>query len=361
MGKNEVEKILTENFPDIKNRELWIFGAGNTASLYYNGLIRLQEEGFYIEGYIDNDSNKWNHLFNGKKIFSLQSLTDKKDKICILICSIQSKVFCSIKKQLFEMGFNCFYHIDEVIFKFHKSEMLQVYDLLADEESKNIYEILTRERMCCNGGRLPVDIKKQYFALPPFMLENSKEVYVDCGAYVGDTIEQYLWIRQGVFHKIIGFEPDEKNHLAMLHRVKRLELEWGIEKNAIEIYNKGVSDKNSKGRINRYDVNNGLGSKLDNDVEGKENFIVALDGFLKEPYSFLKADIESWEYKMLIGAAEGIKKYKPLLAICIYHNAVDFYEIPLLVHKLVPEYKLAVRHHSYSLAETVLYAWMPDD
>ena len=64
---------------------------------------------------------------------------------------------------------------------------------------------------------------------------------------------------------------------------------------------------------------------------------------------------------MLIGASKGIKEYMPLLAICIYHNAVDFYEIPLLIHSLVPEYKLAVRHHSYTLADTVLYAWLPNN
>lgn len=74
--------------------------------------------------------------------------------------------------------------------------------------------------------------------------------------------------------------------------------------------------------------------------------------------SFLKADIESYEYQMLLGAEKGIKKFRPLLAVCIYHNAVDFYSVILLIKKMVPEYHFAVRHHSENLDETVLYAWI---
>ena len=361
MSRENIEKVLMENITDIKNKEIWIFGAGNTASLYYNGLLRLEKEGFYIEGYIDNDSNKWNQSFNGKKIVSLCSLQHKRDKVCVLICSIQKNVVSAIKKQLFDEGFSFFFNIDEVIFKQHKEKILQVYDLLSDEESKRIYEFLIQERMACSGQILPVDWQDPYFALPPFLIENPKEVFIDCGAYVGDTIERYIWKRNGVFNKIIGFEPDIKNLEAMKHRLKRLRSEWGLRDSSIEIFNKGVADKNVQGNVIRYEANNGLGSKIEATGQGINNFIISLDDFLHEPYSFLKADIESWEYKMLIGASKGIKEYMPLLAICIYHNAVDFYEIPLLIHSLVPEYKLAVRHHSYTLADTVLYAWLPNN
>lgn len=85
---------------------------------------------------------------------------------------------------------------------------------------------------------------------------------------------------------------------------------------------------------------------------------VKLDEFLTEPYSFLKADIESYEYQMLLGAEKSIRKFKPLLAVCIYHNAVDFYSIPILVKQILPEYRLAIRHHKDTLGETVLYAWV---
>lgn len=356
MTRKDVEKMLVEDFPEIENKELWIFGAGNTAALYHNGLVRLEKEGFYITGYIDNDERKWGKKWNNKDVVSIETLKNRKSDICILICSIQSRVVSSISIQLSDDGFT-YYHIDEVIFKLHKEEILQVYDLL-DSESKKIYEILLKERMCCEGIQLPVDVNEQYFALRPFMISSPGEVFVDCGAFVGDTIERYIWKRDGVFKKIIGFEPDEKNFSAMHYRVKRLNQEWGLNENIIEIYEKGVGDREICGRVERYEDNHGLGSKIVNTDEG-DNTVIALDEFIKQPYSFLKADIESWEYKLLQGAQGGIKSNKPLLAICIYHNAVDFYQVPLLIHKMVPEYTLAIRHHSHTLAETVLYAWVP--
>lgn len=61
---------------------------------------------------------------------------------------------------------------------------------------------------------------------------------------------------------------------------------------------------------------------------------------------------------MLIGAMQSIREYSPNLAICIYHNVVDFYQIQMLIHEINPNYKVIIRHHSYNLAETILYAWI---
>ena len=106
-------------------------------------------------------------------------------------------------------------------------------------------------------------------------------------------------------------------------------------------------------------MNNGLGSKIVQGVasEGESIKIVALDDVLDEDIDFLKADIESYEYKMLLGAEKTIRRCRPNIAVCIYHNSTDFYSVPLLVHKMMPDAKLAVRHHSNTLADTVLYAF----
>lgn len=72
--------------------------------------------------------------------------------------------------------------------------------------------------------------------------------------------------------------------------------------------------------------------------------------------TFIKMDIEGSELKALMGAKETIRKYKPKLAICLYHKKEDILEIPLYVKELLPEYKLYIRHHCNKHGETVLYA-----
>lgn len=117
--------------------------------------------------------------------------------------------------------------------------------------------------------------------------------------------------------------------------------------------------------VSKYSDNNGIGSKIiaDSTSASPESVVkmVSIDSFLadrEDRVSFIKADIESYEYNMLRGARETINKYKPRMAVCIYHNPTDVYSIPLLLKELNPEYKLALRHHSYNMDDTVLYAYM---
>ena len=58
MSRESFCNILKRDAPNYEGKELWIFGAGMTANLYFNGLKRLEKEGFFIQGYIDNKSGK---------------------------------------------------------------------------------------------------------------------------------------------------------------------------------------------------------------------------------------------------------------------------------------------------------------
>ena len=47
---------------------------------------------------------------------------------------------------------------------------------------------------------------------------------------------------------------------------------------------------------------------------------------------------------------------KPVLGICLYHKFSDLWTIPLYIKKIVPEYKIYIRHHTDIYLETVCYA-----
>lgn len=100
----------------------------------------------------------------------------------------------------------------------------------------------------------------------------------------------------------------------------------------------------------------------------KENGMVSTDGdgviravsidkrLAGERVTFIKMDIEGSEMEALSGCADTVRRCRPKLAICVYHKSEDVVEIPRKVLEMNPEYKLYLRHYSYSDTETVLYA-----
>lgn len=251
--------------------------------------------------------------------------------------------------------------MEEAILKNHANEILEIYDSLYDEKSKNIYANLAFCRITGNSPDFDLFSYNQYFCWNEFTAKDTGTIFVDCGAYVGDSMEQYIWYKQGVVDKIICFEPDQKNLAALYKRIGRLKNEWNLTDEQVTVLPYGLSNKKLYGKMLHNAKNNGLGSSIMQNKEGKDGDsieITTIDNIINENIGYLKADIEGFEYNMLRGAARLIQNCKPCISVCIYHNSTDFYSVPLLVKKMMPDANIVVRHHSNNLSETVLYAWV---
>jgi hypothetical protein len=71
-------------------------------------------------------------------------------------------------------------------------------------------------------------------------------------------------------------------------------------------------------------------------------------------------DIEGSEPSAVAGAAELLRKEKPVLALCLYHRTEHLWQIPTQLHSIVPEYKLYLRRYAEDWWEQVCYAVPPD-
>lgn len=354
--KEKIKGLLSVDIPE--NKKIYIWGTGNTTALYQEGLARIDLD---IVGYGDNNSSKWGTEAFGKRVFSPDEIKADKENALVLIASPQPNVIEAVGRQMDEMDVE-WMHIDKYILTSHKDEVLKAVELFDDDHSKELYAELID---CRINGRYPDPKYKtdnQYFCIPEFCMYSPNEVFADIGAFVGDSLEKYIWEKEGAFKKILAVEPDPQNIRAMNFRIERLKKEWSLSDDKIEIYPYGVGDKSEVRFVERYDGNNGFGSKIVSD--GSDNTdevkIISIDDLIKDSRikpDIIKADIESYEYKMLKGAAGSIKEIKPKLAICIYHNIVDFYSIPIMIRKLNPDYVLTLRHHTYGLSDTVLYAF----
>ena len=112
-----------------------------------------------------------------------------------------------------------------------------------------------------------------------------------------------------------------------------------------------------------YYVDKGPASTVSTVAAGNGDKVVkskTIDALVKEKQlqkvDFIKLDIEGAEPYALKGAAETIRKFKPKLAIAIYHSISDFVTIPEYIRSLCPEYKLYLGHYTIYDEETLIYA-----
>jgi FkbM family methyltransferase len=92
--------------------------------------------------------------------------------------------------------------------------------------------------------------------------------------------------------------------------------------------------------------------------------ILSIDALVRDrnlaSVDFIKMDIEGSELDALKGAEATIRKFRPKLAVCIYHGANDYITIPQYIDDLGLGYRFYIEHHTIFLEETVLFA-VPED
>jgi FkbM family methyltransferase len=71
---------------------------------------------------------------------------------------------------------------------------------------------------------------------------------------------------------------------------------------------------------------------------------------------FIKLDVEGSELAALQGAQNSLKRWRPKLAISLYHRPEDFFSLSLWLASLELGYSFFLDHHSIHNEETVLYS-----
>lgn len=354
--KDEINNNLI--FQSQNSRQIIIFGAGRLGEVAYSQLCnsKMSEN---IVAFCDNE--KMGKSVCGGRIPCLAPCDILQfDNPFVLIAVVHAK---AIEKQLNDMEIDNMRYDKYVLLK-NIQAVYKTYETLNDIISKETYLEILKYKLFRTGK---LDCEKfyrlnQYFCVKPFeQTSDSKEIFIDCGAYVGDTLEQFIWKRAGIFKKIYAFEPDENNFKALNIRVNRLKSEWRLD-DKIECIQCGIGEKCEE-KFFKSDTQENFGLHFVNDDDNceKQN-IVSLDAFFDKKetrrVTFIKADIEGYERQMLLGARNIIEENLPKLAICIYHNPEDLYTIPLLIKSFSNRYKMDIRKHAYDDSEIVLYCYV---
>lgn len=367
-----------------------IFGAGELAANVCHKLTR-PAVGIKIHCCCDNDTRKWGKTFFGVPCLSLPELLAMKDEVTVLIVT----GYChEIYPQLKQAGIPKLYvlnkeHLilyadalmrrlcDESEFGRLRDQIVTLMDLLADEESRRTAATVIRNWFTFSPFEqdyLNINVPDQYFPADIFQLSD-REVFVDLGAYDGKNTFDFIERSGKHFLAAYAFEMDQRNFGRMTDAFEKdvdgsaysvrevlspadmgsaIAASRASERagGAVFLCNFGVGSKNEKIRY----CSLFQGSAIDADGECTAEIARIDDILAGQAITLLKMDIEGAEMNALEGASATIRRWKPKIAACVYHNPDHMLQIPPFLKNLVPDYRLFFRHHTNTDLETVCYA-----
>lgn len=336
-------------------KNIVLFGAGLSGITILN---YLRKNGVEPCAFCDNNQVKVGQKIQGLEVLSFSKLQrDFKDSVIVISCD----AYREITDQLVHAAFRPtqIYFIDprwvrrpegeREYIENHLYDFEESYHLLEDQKSKDVFISLLNYKISHELKYIESIADDGMYFDKDLIRFKPDWTFLDVGAYNGDTLLEFVDACEGNYGKVICLEPNEENVRALEKVIREKAL------HNVEIFPVGASDKK---QILSFDTGSNIASRVSE--EGTESVhCETIDTICMGNYSsvdMIKMDIEGSEYYALKGAEAVIKKYHPILAVCVYHKMDDFFRLPLLIKQLYPGYKLYFRQYELSAEETVCYA-----
>jgi FkbM family methyltransferase len=358
--------------PHIDRSEFILYGAGQTGNLVVEKLRAIEVKPL---SFADNTAGKNGTLQLGVPVVTLDKIKETYGiDACIIVTIFNPSIdYKAIKGRLEAEGFrnvysflDLFYLLPDLFLPYyqydnpwniarHKEDLLAAFELFKEERSQQVFfsNLIFRLKLAYEE-LLPGD-HGQYFPEDLFpQKENSRPIYIDCGAFDGDTIKTFIRKHRS-YSKVYAYEPDDNNFTRLTSYVTGLDQE--ASRNII-LFKMGVSDQHG---FERFSSNNSMGSSLS---EHGDTIIqtISLDEILCTPLAesgqdvFIKFDIEGEEEPAIMGCRNIIARNVPNLAVSIYHRPGDLWKITRLIHGINKNYNFYLRQHGPDGMDLVLYA-----
>lgn len=339
-----------------------LFGAGRLGQITLAGLRKADIEPL---AFADNNSSLWGKKIGDLQVLSPKSAADQFGANAVFIVTVYTSA--PVWKQLRGMGLRIASFAmlawqypqtltphggverPRKIFE-EANKVRQAFALWADDVSRNEYLGLLKWHNSLNSSALPPHLpQRDIYYLDELITPIANEVFVDCGAFDGDSLQEFLERRRQVFDQFLAIEPDPANCKALRSRIESLSLET---QNKIQVIQSVVGAKHE---LVTFNATGTAGSGI-----GKGSYQVEcapLDDILANTKpTFIKMDIEGAEPDALLGAHQTIGKNTPALAICLYHAQEHLWQIPLQVQSFSDQYSFYLRRYADECWEIVLYA-----
>lgn len=348
--------------------KLVLFGAGN---LGRETLACLRNDGVPPVAFSDNRSETWGRTIDGIDVLApadAARLVGSKGAVLVTIWNDRHR-FAETAQQLRALGCPNVFASPALRWKYQgripqfpfffldlpsriygaREEVLRAANVWADDESRREYVSQIRLRMLGDLETLPPPAPDQY--APTDLFEpNEDEVFVDCGAFDGDTIREFVAAWKGRFKAAYALEPDPATFTRLVQSIDQHPHSISSRITPVQ----GAVGARSESVSFRADGTMGAAIATDGDVTITCH---ALDDlFDRECVTYVKMDIEGFEPAALQGSLQLVKRCRPILAVCAYHAQDHVWSIPLFLHEQLPDYSLFLRPHKPDGWDLIVYA-----
>lgn len=223
----------------------------------------------------------------------------------------------------------------------------EVYNALEDAASKKVYIGAILAQLSGDGGFIPVSNYYQYHH--PLVMAEIGDVVYEGGCGDGETTRGFSRT-VGDSGYVYAFDPLLNDGSGACDKCRDL-LNVRFEPF-------GLWSHKEKGWF----FINGAESSVVSDASANavECNLVDLDSYTESiagRCDMVKLDIEGGEPEAIQGMLRTITKYKPKLAISIYHAPGEqLVDLPLMILRLNLGYRFYIGHHDITMSETVMYA-----
>ncbi len=348
-----------------------LFGAGRLGRKVARGLRAI---GVNPVAFADNGRARWGETVDGLPVLPPEDAAGRFGATYPFVVSIWSPGhrFVETSAQLESLGCACVTPFQLLVWRYpeailphfffdlperivaRRGELGHAFHLLADERSRGEFVAQLRWRLRLDAGGLPEPAGVDAYWDRTILTEADAELFVDCGAFDGDTVTAFLHRYRDRFAEIVAYEPDPST-------LRRLQVTVAAmppaTRDRIVVRHAAVAAQDG---LLRFDADGAMHSSV-SESGTAEVRAVALDTDLagRRP-TFVKMDIEGAELAALRGAAGLIREARPVLAICVDHRPEDLWSIPALIAQLAPDYVHAFRSHGTEGFDTVWYGVPPE-
>lgn len=328
--KSSWEKIKESSLPVV------VYGMGNGADKVIDEFNRLE---IPVLGVTASDDFVRGQMFRGFKVTKLSEF-EGEFIIAVAFASSIPEVMNRIYSlcERYRVLVPCVPVFGDEIFNLefiekNKGKIEAAYSLFEDE-SKDIFAGCVDFMF---GGEL--EVLKRITTPKDEVFENilkfsNDEIYLDLGAYRGDTVEEFLTYSPE-YKEIIAVEPDRRTFKKLTDYLEDIPNSTAYQK-AVYSEQKTLVFSSKAGRQSTISD------------KGEEIETLTVDELSADRViTYIKMDVEGAEKEAIEGAINTLKTQKPKLNIALYHRSGDVFELPLQITKINPNYKFRLRRHPY--------------